>query len=188
MSPKARPARRVPAVPLGILSSRYRLPQGPVSDNHMFPNIVLTYVLILHSPKPSLPPARAYETPEPPSQRELGPPPPGYGRYADFDRGAAGGGPSHGPGPAGPRRNLDEVLCFKVCHRLSTALDARIERTSILVRRERTLCQSLQKSKRSGKSRRGREETVQWRRFLARSLFCILDQLDNLWRSCASFT
>jgi hypothetical protein len=47
----------------------------------------------------------------------LGPPPPGYGRYADFDRGFSGG--THGgsasatPGP--PRRNLDDVLCFKVC-------------------------------------------------------------------------
>jgi len=70
--------------------------------------------VISRSPKPSLPPPKAYEPPEPPSQRELGPPPPGYGRYADFDRGAAAGGPSHGPGPTGPRRNLDEVLCFKV--------------------------------------------------------------------------
>jgi cleavage and polyadenylation specificity factor subunit 4 len=77
-------------------------------------------VLTLRSPKPSLPPAKAYEPPEPLSQRELGPPPPGYGRYADFDRGAAGGGPSHGPGQPGPRRNLDEVLCFKVRRALST--------------------------------------------------------------------
>ncbi|KAI0307714.1 hypothetical protein B0F90DRAFT_1676485 [Multifurca ochricompacta] len=64
-------------------------------------------------PKPSLPPPKAYEPPEPPSQRELGPPPPGYGRYADFDRGAPGGAPLHGLGQPGPRRNLEEVLCFK---------------------------------------------------------------------------
>ena len=58
-----------------------------------------------------MPPANAYEPPSPPSPRDLGPPPPGYGRYADFDR-----GPSTGavPGSAVPRRNLDEVLCFKV--------------------------------------------------------------------------
>lgn len=69
---------------------------------------------LIHSLKPSLPPPKAYDPPEPPSQRELGPPPPGYGRYADFDRGAVGGGQSHGPGQPGPRRNLEEVLCFKV--------------------------------------------------------------------------
>lgn len=147
MSPQTRSARRMSAVPHGILSSRSRLPQGPVSENNMFPDVVLT----LRSPKPSLPPPKAYDTPEPPSQRELGPPPPGYGRYADFDRGAAGGGPSHGPGQAGgPRRNLDEVLCFKVCCYPFAGLGARTERTLILVRRERTLCQSLQESKRSG--------------------------------------
>jgi hypothetical protein len=80
------------------------------------PKIVVMHVLtrMVRSPKPSLPPPKAYDPPEPPSQRELGPPPPGYGRYADFDRGAAGGGPSHGAGQPGPRRNLDEVLCFKV--------------------------------------------------------------------------
>ncbi|KAG0708960.1 hypothetical protein DFH29DRAFT_889887 [Suillus ampliporus] len=68
-------------------------------------------------PKPNLPPPRSYEPPSPPSNRDLGPPPPGYGRYADFDRGTMGpqvmshsGGPNGG-GP--PRRNLDDVLCFK---------------------------------------------------------------------------
>lgn len=69
----------------------------------------------IRSPKPTLPPPKAYEPPSPPSQRDLGPPPPGYGRYADFDRGFGGGpGGPGGPGaPPGPRRNLDEVLCFK---------------------------------------------------------------------------
>ncbi|KAF9015257.1 hypothetical protein BDQ17DRAFT_1340745 [Cyathus striatus] len=64
-------------------------------------------------PKPNLPPAKAYEPPEPPSTRDLGPPPPGYGRYADFDRSqAVAAGP--GTGVQVPsRRNLDDVLCFK---------------------------------------------------------------------------
>ena len=51
--------------------------------------------------------------------RELGPPPPGYGRYADFDgngpwpgnRPPGGGGSG---GPPGPRRNIEDVVCFKV--------------------------------------------------------------------------
>jgi hypothetical protein len=64
-----------------------------------------------------------------------------------------------------------------------------------LVRRERTLCQPLQESKRSGKSGRGREETVQWRRFklLVQIFICILDRFSDTsygpyWRPCASFT
>ncbi|KAL0072054.1 RNA-binding component of cleavage and polyadenylation factor [Marasmius tenuissimus] len=67
-------------------------------------------------PKPGLPPASAYDPPSPPSNRDLGPPPPGYGRYADFDRGFPGGANYPGaPNPSGmqPRRNLDDVLCFK---------------------------------------------------------------------------
>ncbi|KAF8974016.1 hypothetical protein BDZ97DRAFT_1647887 [Flammula alnicola] len=68
-------------------------------------------------PKPNLPPPKAYDPPSPPSAKDLGPPPPGYGRYADFDRGP-GGGPVGSGGPNStltgpPRRNLDEVLCFK---------------------------------------------------------------------------
>lgn len=70
------------------------------------------------SPKPGIPPPQAYDPPSPPSSRELGPPPPGYGRYADFDRGFGNGtmppgGTFNGP-PGSLRRNLDEVLCFKV--------------------------------------------------------------------------
>ncbi|KAI0778575.1 hypothetical protein BD413DRAFT_510192 [Trametes elegans] len=77
-------------------------------------------------PKPGIPPPKAYEPPEPPSVRDLGPPPPGYGRYADFDRGGGGGGGGggnfpgpHPPGlggsggPPGPRRNLEDVVCYK---------------------------------------------------------------------------
>ncbi|KAF9569663.1 hypothetical protein CPC08DRAFT_677288 [Agrocybe pediades] len=68
-------------------------------------------------PKPNIPPPSAYDPPAPPSAKDLGPPPPGYGRYADFERSSGGpagiqGGPGNlmmGP----PRRNLDEVLCFK---------------------------------------------------------------------------
>lgn len=64
-----------------------------------------------------MPSPRAYEPPSPPSNRDLGPPPPGYGRYADYDRGTLGG-PTASQGNAaigsnGPRRNLDDVLCFK---------------------------------------------------------------------------
>ena len=76
------------------------------------------------SPKPSLPSPRAYEPPSPPSNRDLGPPPPGYGRYADYDRGGLGGSMTSQGNAAiasnAPRRNLDDVLCFKVsCHRLN---------------------------------------------------------------------
>ena len=76
------------------------------------------------SPKPGIPPPKAYEPPEPPSVRDLGPPPPGYGRYADFDR--SGNFPGQHPpglggsgGPPGPRRNLEDVVCYKVRPSLS---------------------------------------------------------------------
>ncbi|KAK0478404.1 hypothetical protein IW261DRAFT_1483362 [Armillaria novae-zelandiae] len=64
-------------------------------------------------PKPDLPTQKDYDPPIAPT-RDLGPPPPGYGRYSDFDR-AAGSGPGFGNNPTSmpPRRNLDEVLCFK---------------------------------------------------------------------------
>jgi cleavage and polyadenylation specificity factor subunit 4 len=69
------------------------------------------------SPKPNVPPPKAYDPPSPPSAKDLGPPPPGYGRYTDLDRGLGGGPPGGGSGgtlTGPPRRNLDEVLCFKV--------------------------------------------------------------------------
>ncbi|KAJ3890300.1 hypothetical protein GG344DRAFT_88979 [Lentinula edodes] len=67
-------------------------------------------------PKPGLPKPEAYQAP-PLSMRDLGPPPPGYGRYADFDRSFTNA-PATQHAAAGangnaPRRNLDEVLCFK---------------------------------------------------------------------------
>lgn len=68
------------------------------------------------SPKPQLPEAEEYEVPEAPN-RDLGPPPPGYGRYADAAFTTSGGtGHSAGGAQAGGfvRRNLDEVTCFKV--------------------------------------------------------------------------
>ena len=87
----------------------------------------------LLSPKVALPTEEDYRPASPPAQRELGPPPPGYGRYAEYGgsgRGlempnggsGSGGGMGRGAGSAGagqfgdgaPRRNLDEVLCFKV--------------------------------------------------------------------------
>lgn len=76
-------------------------------------SLLLTY---FSSPKPDIPTPKAYDPPSPPSPKDLGPPPPGYGRYADFDRsGAMSAAPSAQGGFAGgPRRNLDDVLCFKV--------------------------------------------------------------------------
>jgi len=62
-----------------------------------------------------MPPARAYAPPSPPGPRELGPAPPGYGRYADYDRATGTAGPPLPSFHGAPRRNLDEVLCFKVC-------------------------------------------------------------------------
>jgi len=67
---------------------------------------------VTDSPKPNIPPPSAYDPLPPPSPRDLGPPPPGYGRYADFDHGPGSGIQSGGGQP--PRRNLDEVMCFKV--------------------------------------------------------------------------
>lgn len=55
-----------------------------------------------------LPTEDDYRTPSPPPQRELGPPP-GHGRFVDYGR---GGGRGDGGLPL--RRNLDDVLCFKV--------------------------------------------------------------------------
>lgn len=77
---------------------------------------------ILHtSPKPGLPPPKAYDPPSPPATRDLGPPPPGYGRYADFDRNyQASGGTLTGANTSVQgtfiKRNYDDVLCFKVKH------------------------------------------------------------------------
>jgi hypothetical protein len=65
------------------------------------------------SPKPNLPTPDAYELPSPPATRDLGPPPAGYGRFTDPDRSFAGGAGRGNQGD-GPRRNLDDVLCFKV--------------------------------------------------------------------------
>ncbi|KAF9517628.1 hypothetical protein BS47DRAFT_1313929 [Hydnum rufescens UP504] len=62
-------------------------------------------------PKMALPTEEDYRPPSPPAQRELGPPPPGYSRYTEF--GGSGRGEVPNGGDAAPRRNLDEVLCFK---------------------------------------------------------------------------
>lgn len=61
-------------------------------------------------PKPNLPSAQDYEKQASAANREVGPPPPGYGRY-DYGGNAGGQSASTLQGP--PRRNLDEVLCFK---------------------------------------------------------------------------
>lgn len=63
----------------------------------------------------ALPTEADYRPPSPPPQRDLGPPPPGHGRFMDYGTrapGAARGPP--GANADGTRRNLDEVLCFKV--------------------------------------------------------------------------
>lgn len=79
--------------------------------------------LIRSSPKAELPTEEDYAPPPAPQSRELGPPPPGFARYADLERPGIGIGlPQSGlPGGAGAgstnlqRRNLEEVTCFKVC-------------------------------------------------------------------------
>jgi hypothetical protein len=71
------------------------------------------------SPKLSLPTEADYRPPSPPPQRDLGPPPPGHGRFMDYATRTSGAGRGFGGGagaPDGVRRNLDEVLCFKVSH------------------------------------------------------------------------
>ncbi|KEP53687.1 ADP-ribosylglycohydrolase [Rhizoctonia solani 123E] len=73
-------------------------------------------------PKPGIPPPEAYRPPSPP-QRDLGPPPPGWGRFNEHGAGPNGSGGGfvvgqNNPGFA-PRRNLDEVLCFKLCLAMS---------------------------------------------------------------------
>jgi hypothetical protein len=129
---------RLSTLPDRLVPPRSRLPSWPVRVIHTRSSH-LSYLFF--SPKPNLPPPKSYEPPSPPSNRDLGPPPPGYGRYADFDRGAMGpqvtphsGGPnSSGP----PRRNLDEVLCFKVCF---CAFFCRGKYSSYSVRRKGPLC------------------------------------------------
>ncbi|PVG00704.1 hypothetical protein CPB86DRAFT_782246 [Serendipita vermifera] len=59
-------------------------------------------------PKPTLPPPEAYE-PLADGQRDLGPPPPNFARFGDYNQ------TIHRPDGSTfvPRRNLDEVMCFK---------------------------------------------------------------------------
>ncbi|GJJ15890.1 hypothetical protein Clacol_010168 [Clathrus columnatus] len=66
-------------------------------------------------PKPELPKISEYAGPSISSHRELGPPPPGFGRHGEHERPfAPGGPPNQSTGMAAPiRRNLDEVVCFK---------------------------------------------------------------------------
>ena len=96
-------------------------PECPRGQWVLFLPFISPLPTLYDSPKPNVPPAKAYDPPEPPSAKDLGPPPPGYGRYVDYERGGGGGGgggPTAPNGqmnvPGGPRRNLDEVLCFKV--------------------------------------------------------------------------
>lgn len=88
-------------------------------------------------PKDDLPPLSAYRPPTPPLSEAPGPPPPGYGRYSEFDpktigthtfqrkwedrgggggRGGFGGGGGRGGGGGGGgggERDNSSVLCFK---------------------------------------------------------------------------
>ncbi|KAG8925134.1 RNA-binding component of cleavage and polyadenylation factor [Tulasnella sp. 418] len=68
-------------------------------------------------PKPNLPTEEDYRPPSPPSPRDLGPPPPGVGRFFDEGSGQQHGGRpfirADGTGTGEQRRNLDEVTCFK---------------------------------------------------------------------------
>lgn len=122
LSPQTCATGGMSTVPHRVLPSRPRLSAWPVRciPPSSFLSPSLTDV-VCRSPKPGIPPPKAYEPPEPPSVRDLGPPPPGYGRYADFDRGGSNFPGPHPPGlggsggPPGPRRNLEDVVCYKVC-------------------------------------------------------------------------
>ena len=115
MSTKTCPKGGLSIVPDGILSNGPGLPARTVSNPAcLHPRSTRNPwpVYDTNSPKPNIPPPSAYDPPPPPSPRDLGPPPPGYGRYADFDHGTGSGMQPGGGQP--PRRNLDEVMCFKV--------------------------------------------------------------------------
>jgi cleavage and polyadenylation specificity factor subunit 4 len=108
----------MPVVPDRLLSIGTRMLTRTVSRLSAL-KCFLFYSSFCASPKPNLPSPKSYEPPSLPSTRDLGPPPPGYGRYADFDRSGAGSGAggmhNNAGGTSGPqRRNLDDVLCFKV--------------------------------------------------------------------------
>lgn len=109
MSSKTRPKSSMPE-----LSHRV-LPPGSRMSPRTVGAIALTLsrpdVPVPCSPKPNLPSAQDYEKQASAANREVGPPPPGYGRY-DYGGNAGGQSASTLQGP--PRRNLDEVLCFKV--------------------------------------------------------------------------
>ncbi|CDZ97191.1 hypothetical protein SERLA73DRAFT_78143 [Phaffia rhodozyma] len=83
-------------------------------------------------PKLTLPPVEAYRPPTPPVEKSPGPPPPGYGRYAEWEPGSmtgmGGGGGFHrggwnnggeggsgggGGGGGGGRLDLSTILCYK---------------------------------------------------------------------------
>ena len=100
----------VPALFNGVLSSWSRMSPRPVKSGYFPP---FDPLLNISSPNPSIPPPKAYGPPLPPSAKDLGPPPPGYGRHVDLGNGVGPPGSNNTmTGP--PRRNLDEVLCFKV--------------------------------------------------------------------------
>lgn len=108
MSKKARTKGGVPKLLDGLLSFRARMSARTVSDIASFWNAGLTDRPPC-SPKPNLPSAQDYEKQASAANREVGPPPPGYGRY-DYAGGVQSASTLQGP----PRRNLDEVMCFKV--------------------------------------------------------------------------
>ncbi|KAL7413420.1 hypothetical protein BDY24DRAFT_340768 [Mrakia frigida] len=64
-------------------------------------------------PKDDLPPLSAYRPPTPPLSEAPGPPPPGYGRYSEFDPKTIGTHTGGGGGGGGGERDNSSVLCFK---------------------------------------------------------------------------
>lgn len=126
LPPKTRSTSSLPIVLDRAVSIGPRVPSWAVSGSES-PFICMLILIPNHcSPKPGLPPPKAYEPPSPPSNRDLGPPPPGYGRYADYDRGSLGASGMNqgnaGMSATGPRRNLDDVLCFKVSLNFSPSI------------------------------------------------------------------
>lgn len=105
------------------------------------------------SPKPDIPPTKSYEAPEAPA-RDLGPPPPGYGRYADFgqERYAVTNVAGFGDAAGGAiRRNLDDVTCFKVGTTTRFPLSAEFIDWACLVWAKGTLCESMSQQECTGK-------------------------------------
>lgn len=112
MSSQACAPRGMPELFDWLLSIGSRMSQSTVRPLSLFRSIhAPTAEVLLVRRWPCLWTQTTGHCPPPPS-RDLGPPPPGHGRFVDFNRGGAGPRGTDGM----PRRNLDDVLCFKVRH------------------------------------------------------------------------